>query len=364
MDANLIQIFGFGLATFLVWFLISPYYISLLNTLKLWKQIRENATIGKAFKFFELHKHKKWTPTMGGAVIIGTVFFMVFVSMCLQYFNFTNNSLLNQQETYLSLFTLFTIWVIWGVDDYMNIREIGKTKGLSIKFKMFWLLLFSALWGWWFYDKLGWSEILLKLPYLSWIELWSLLIPVITPSLELGFIGIPIFILLFIFIIVAAANSVNFTDGLDGLAWGTLLFAYGVYGFITYDQGLFLLSTLCASICGALVAFLWFNIKPAKFYMWDVGSLPLWANLWLMALLTNTLAILVIVGLIFILETLSVIIQLTSKKFRNGKKVFKIAPFHHHLEACGWSEETVVFRLWLVSLILSVVGVIFYIIQK
>ena len=346
MDTNLINIFSFWLATFLVGFLLAPYYINLLNRLKLWKQIRENATIGKAFKFFELHKHKKWTPTMGGAIILGTVFFMVIFSELFQYLGLINNSLVNQQETYLSLFTLLTIWVIWGVDDYMNIREIGKTKGLSIKFKMFWLLLFSALGAWWFYDKLWWSEILLKIPYVPGIELWYLFIP------------------LFIFIIVAAANSVNFTDGLDGLAWGTLLFAYGVYGFITYDQGLFLLSTLCVSICGALVAFLWFNIKPAKFYMGDVGSLPLWANLGLMALLTNTLAILVIVGFIFILETLSVIIQLTSKKFRNWKKVFKIAPFHHHLEACGWSEETVVFRLWLVSLILSVVGVIFYIIQK
>ena len=330
----------------MVGFLIAPYYISLLNRLKLGKQIRENATIGKAFKFFELHKHKKGTPTMWGAIIIGTVFFMVLISVILQKFGFVNNSLFNQKETYLSLFTLLTVGLLGGVDDYMNIKEIGKTKGLSMRFKMFWLIILSAIWAWWFYDKLGWSEVLLKLPFIPWIEIGYLFIP------------------LFIFIIIAAANSVNFTDGLDGLAGGTLLFAYGVYGFITYDQWLFLLSTLCVSICGALVAFLWFNIKPAKFYMWDVGSLPLWANLGLMALLTNTLAILVIVGLIFILETLSVIIQLTSKKFRNGKKVFKIAPFHHHLEACGWAEETVVFRLWLVSLILSVVGVIFYIIQK
>ena len=346
MDTNLVEIFGFGLATFLVGFLFAPFYIQLLNRLKLWKQIRENATIGKAFKFFELHKHKKWTPTMGGAVIIGTVLFMALFSELFQYLGLINNSLINQKETYLSLFTLLSVALVWGVDDYMNIREIGKTKWLSAKFKMFWLILFAAFWAWWFYDKLGWSEILLKMPYMPGIELWFLFIP------------------LFIFIIVAAANSVNFTDWLDGLAWGTLLFAYAVYAFITYDQWLFLLSTLCVSICGALVAFLWFNIKPAKFYMWDVGSLPLWANLWLMALLTNTLAILVIVWLIFILETLSVIIQLSSKKFRNGKKVFKIAPFHHHLEACGWSEETVVFRLWLVSLILSVAGVIFYIIQK
>jgi len=346
MDSNLIQIFWFWLATFLVGFIISPYYVQFLRYAGLGKQIRENAAIWKAFKFFKLHEHKSGTPTMWWAVILWTVFFMVILSVILQKLWFTNNSLWSQQETYLSLWTLLTVWILWGVDDWMNIRGIGKTKGISAKFKMFWLLIFSAVGAWWFYDKLWWSEILLKVPLLPGIEMWLLFIPV------------------FMFIIIGAANSVNFTDWLDGLAWGLLLFSYGVYWFITYDQGLFLLSTLCVSICWALVAFLWFNIKPAKFYMGDVWSLALWANLWLMALLTNTLAILVIVGLIFILETLSVIIQLTSKRLRNGKKVFKIAPFHHHLEACGWSEETVVFRLWLVGLILSVVGMIFYMIVK
>lgn len=346
MDTNLVSIFGFWLATFLVWFLITPFYIKLLQYAKMWKQIRENATIWKAFEFFKLHGAKAGTPTMGWAVILWTVFFMVLVSIVLQQIWYINNSLLNQQETYLSLFTLFTVWVLWGIDDWMNIRWIGKTKGLSAKFKSAWLLILSWLGAWWFYDKLGWSEILLTIPGLPWIEMGLLFIP------------------LFIFIINAAANSVNFTDWLDGLAGWLLLFSYGVYGYITYDQGLFLLSTLCVSICWALIAFLWFNIKPAKFFMGDVGSLALWANLWLMAMLTNTLTILVIIGMIFILETLSVIIQLTSKRFRNGKKVFKIAPFHHHLEACGWAEETVVFRLWLVGIILSVVWVIFYIITK
>jgi len=346
MDSNLIQIFGFSLATFLVWFVVTPYYISLLQYAKMGKQIRENATIWKAFEFFKLHSAKAWTPTMGWAIILGSVFFMVFISIFLQKLGFTNNSLFNQRETYLSLFTLFAVWILGWVDDWMNIRGIWKTKWISAKFKMIWLILFSGLWAWWFYDKLWWSEILLSLPMLPWIELGLLFIP------------------LFMFIIIAAANSVNFTDWLDGLAGWLLLFAYGVYWFITYDQGLFLLSTLCVSICWALVAFLWYNIKPARFFMWDVGSLALWANLWLMALLTNTVFILIIVGLIFILETMSVIIQLTSKKLRNGKKVFKIAPFHHHLEACWWSEETVVFRLWLVGLILSVVGVIFYMITK
>lgn len=141
------------------------------------------------------------------------------------------------------------------------------------------------------------------------------------------------------------------------------MFCYWVYTFICYEQELFLLSTLCFTIFCALMAFLWFNVKPAKFFMWDVGSLSLWANLWIMAMITNTLFILIIIGWVFILETLSVIIQLTSKRLRNGKKVFKIAPFHHHLEASGWAEENVVFRLWLIWLILSISGFMFYIFQ-
>jgi phospho-N-acetylmuramoyl-pentapeptide-transferase len=142
------------------------------------------------------------------------------------------------------------------------------------------------------------------------------------------------------------------------------LFAYGIYTYITFDQWSMLLSALCASIVWALVAFLWFNVKPAKFYMWDVLSLSLWANLGIMAMLTNTLSILIIVGLLFILNIFSVVIQLTSKKLRKWKKVFKIAPFHHHLEAIGWKEEEIVFRFWLIGLLLSIFGIIIYIIQK
>ncbi len=123
---------------------------------------------------------------------------------------------------------------------------------------------------------------------------------------------------------------------------------------------MYLLSTLCVSIIWMLIAFLWYNVKPAKFYMWDIGSLSLWANLWIMAMLTNTVFVLIIVSAIFIFETISVILQLTSKKFRNWKKIFRIAPFHHHLEAIWWSEENVVFRLWLVWIVLSAISLIVY----
>lgn len=346
MNSNIISIFSFWIATFLVGFIATPYYINMLKELKLGKQIREEWLIWSASEFFKLHKEKAGTPTMWAWVILWAVFFMVILSMILQGFWIINNSLFSRNETYLTLFTLWTVWLLGAIDDFMNIKSIGKTKWLSAKFKMFWLTIFATMWAFWFYYKLWWNiEHMLNTPFWT-LDIWISFIP------------------LFILMIVGFSNSVNVTDWLDWLAGWLLLFAYTVYGYITYDQQMYLLSTLCFVIVWALVAFLWFNVKPAKFYMWDMWSLALWANLWIIAMLTNTIFVLFIIWVIFIAETLSVIIQLTSKKLRNWKKVFRIAPFHHHLEAIGWKEETVVFRLWLLWLISSIFWVIFYLLQK
>lgn len=331
-----------------------PYFIKSLIHFKLWKQIRDKATIGKATEFKKLHKYKTGTPTMGWVIILAIVFLMVIWSLVLQKAWFINNSLINQQETYLPLFTLLTAWLLGLIDDYMNIKGIGRTKGLSARVKMLWLTLFAAIWAFWFYYNLGWNIVDGDGNFVRGLN------NPFGEDFKIGYYFIPLFIL----VIISSANSVNLTDGLDGLAGGLLLFAFSIYTYISYDQGLFLLSTLCMTIVGALISFLWFNVKPAQFYMWDVGSLSLWALLGILAMLTNTIFVLCIVGAIFIFETLSVIIQLTSKKFRKGKKIFRIAPFHHHLEAIGWSEENVVFRLWLVGLIFGVFGIMFYILQK
>ena len=314
MNSDLISIFSFGLATFLVAFIATPFYIKMLENLKLGKQIRENAFVWKATEFFKLHKDKVWTPTMWAWVILWAVFFMVFISMILEWFDIINYSLFERKETYLSLFTLLTVWLLWAIDDFMNIKWIWKTKWLSAKFKMIWLLIFATLWAMWFYYKLWWNvEHLLNSPF------WPL---------DVGLFFIPIFIIMMVWF----SNSVNLTDWLDWLAWWLLLFSYSVYWYITFDQEMYLLSTLCFSIVWALISFLWFNIKPAKFYMWDMWSLALWANLAIIAMITNTVFVLFIIWAIFIFETLSVMIQLTSKKLRKWKKVFIIAPFHHHLK--------------------------------
>jgi phospho-N-acetylmuramoyl-pentapeptide-transferase len=234
---------------------------------------------------------------------------------------------------------LITCGILGLIDDYLNVKGIGHTKGLNAKLKLLWLTIFGAAGAYWFYYKLGFNHLSIPIPGASY--------------LEIGLWYIPLFIL----VIVATANAVNFTDGLDGLASGLLILAFGSFGIIAYAKGLLILTALCAVIIGALLAFLWFNIPPAKFYMGDTGSLALGATLGVIAMLTDQTLILPIIGIVFVIETLSVIIQLTSKKFFK-KKVFLIAPLHHHFEKKGWQEFTVVMRFWIIGAIFAALGTI------
>ena len=343
-----IFILGSLVLSFVMTFLMMPYGISLLVKYKMGQQIREEALMGKAEEFSRLHQGKSGTPTMGWAIILLSVILLVVLSIVIQYMgSWTEStfgwsfkySLWNRNETYIALFTLISVGCIWLIDDYLNIRGIGRTKGLSARIKMILLILFGLIWAYWFYEKLGYSSV--HIPFFG--------------GVAIGYFYIP----LFIFVLVATANSVNITDWLDGLAGWLLLFCYTIYAVIAYTKWLFILTAFCLIIVGALIAFLWFNIKPAKVFMGDVGSLSLGATLAVIAFMTDTLLVLLIAGGIFVFETLSVILQLLSKRLRNGKKIFRIAPFHHHLEAIGWKEETIVMRLWLIGMVLAVTALTF-----
>ncbi|PID84159.1 hypothetical protein CSB09_02685 [Candidatus Gracilibacteria bacterium] len=192
-------------------------------------------------------------------MVIISLLAQIFSQYTLEHYGFGfQNSLWSRSETYLVIFTLVAVGLIGLVDDYLNIREIGRTKGLSARVKMVLLILFSLVGAYWFYVKLGYSSV--HLPFF-------------------GDINISIFyVVLFVFVIISAANSVNLTDGLDGLAGGLLLFQYLAYGGITYMQGMYILSAFCMIIAGTLMAFLWFNVHPAQVFMGDVGSLSLGAT--------------------------------------------------------------------------------------
>ena len=228
--------------------------------------------------------------------------------------------------------------LLGGVDDYLNARGIGKKKGLEAAPKMLFLTAFALAGALWFYFKLDYTQVTLPL----------------IGALEIGIFAIP----LYAFVIVGTANAVNVTDGLDGLAGGLLMINFGVLATLAQLRGHAFLAIFCVVICAALIAFLWHNVAPAKFFMGDSGSLGLGATLGVIAMQIDAIAVLPIIALPFVLEIVSVMIQLTSKKFRNGKKVFRIAPFHHHLEACGWQESQIVMRFWLLGSVAAIVGLL------
>ncbi len=334
----MILILGSGFLSFAISMTLAPWFIRQLRKYKIGKSIREIASDGKAAALFhKLHAKKAGTPTMGGLLIWGSSMAVILLSRFLSYIGVFESSLLNRKETYLPIFTLITVGLLGAVDDWFNIKEIGKNKGINIKPKFLLLTIFAILGSLWFYFKLGYDQIHI-------------------PGVGDFFIGIW-YIPLFIFIIQASANSVNFSDGLDGLAGGLLIIAFGAYGVLAYAQGLLILAALCAVIFGSTLAFLWFNIPPASFYMGDTGSFALGATLGVMAMMTDTILILPFIAFIPVIETLSVIIQLTSKKLF-GKKVFHIAPIHHHFEHLGWPEAQVVMRFWIVGGLLASAGLI------
>ncbi len=244
----------------------------------------------------------------------------------------------------MPLFTLVSAGILGLVDDLINVFGRSVQKGIRVTQKFIWQAIIALGGAWWFYYKLDWTVIHIPggnyfgLPY----------------NIDIGFLYIPLFIL----VIIACANAVNITDGLDGLAGGVAGTTFGAYAVIAFVQGKIELAAFCGAILGVLLAFLWFNIYPARFFMGDSGSLALGATLGVVALLTNSVIVLPIIGFIFVIETFSSIIQILSKRFRGGKQIFKCAPLHHHFEAVGWPEPKVTMRFWVVSAIFAGIGLI------
>jgi phospho-N-acetylmuramoyl-pentapeptide-transferase len=325
----------------------TPVLTHFLYKYKLGKKIRNKGTTPI---YSKMHAHKSGTPTMGGVLVWITVliFSLLFfyLGKMLPWEIFKNLNFLSRSETLLPLGVLVATALVGLLDDFFDIRGKGVLGGggLEVKHRLIIYTLIALVGAWWFYYKLEWD--LLHIPFLGNFEVgWS-------------------YILIFIFVIVATAFSVNETDGLDGLAGGTLLIAFGAYGVIAFALGRYDLATFCGVITGALLAFLWFNINPARFIMGDTGSMSLGITLGIIAMLTNTALILPIIGLIFVIESASVIIQILSKKLRNGKKVFLSSPIHHHFEARGWPEPKIVMRFWVVSGVSAVIGVVVFLLDK
>ncbi|TSC93047.1 MAG: phospho-N-acetylmuramoyl-pentapeptide transferase [Candidatus Berkelbacteria bacterium Licking1014_7] len=329
---DLADLFGFFAGAFFLTMALTPVLTHFLYKYKLWKKPRAQAITGeKAVVYNALHKdkHSRKVPTMAGVLI------WLCVGIITLLFNFSRG------QTLLPLFTLLSFGALGLLDDMINLRGKSQVAGMSFRWKFFWLLLLSILGGLWFYYKLDWT--IIHIPAGNWFGL--------PYTIDLGWW----YIVLFVLVIVATANAVNITDGLDGLAGGLLTYSFGAYTLVALLSGKMELAIFCATISGATLAYTWFNIGPARFFMGDTGALALGATLGVVAMLTNTALILPIIGFVFVVETLSVILQILSKKIR-GKKLFMVSPLHHHLEALGWGESKVVMRLWVVGLVFAVIG--------
>jgi phospho-N-acetylmuramoyl-pentapeptide-transferase len=198
----------------------------------------------------------------------------------------------------------------------------------------------AAIGGWWFFAKLGVDSV--NIPFFDQLYIGWLIIP------------------LFIIVVYATANAVNITDGLDGLAGGLAASAFGAFGVIACIEGKYGLAGFCMTVTGALLSYTWFNIHPARFFMGDVGSFALGTALGVVALLTDTVLLLPIIGLVFVVEAGSSLVQILSKRIL-GRKIFAIAPIHHHFEAIGWPETKVTMRFWVIGQVAATVGIILFI---
>jgi len=331
--------------SFCVAFLAAPLFIRLLTKLDLRKKNIRDASTAPVYS--ALHQNKCQTPTMGGVIIWGTVIGLALIFLLLNklsdgfwsYFNFVNRS-----QTYLPLATMLIAGLIGLFDDLMGIFKIGpKGGGLQMRVKIILYTLVAFVGACWFYFRLGWSTF--YVPFLGYFEI--------------GWWYLPIFI----FIIVATAFSANETDGLDGLAGGTLLFAFASLIVISFVLGRYDLAAMETVTLGALLAFLWFNIYPAKFFMGDTGSMSLGITLGVIAMLTNTALFLPFFAVILVLESLSVIVQMFSKKFFQ-RKIFLSTPIHHHFEAIGWPETQVTMRFWIISAMASALGLVLFFLAR
>ena len=284
---------------------------------------------------------------MGGVIVWATVVILVYAAHYLfpwiaKIFdiNFIARlDFLSRSQVWLPLFTLVTAAILGLLDDVMSVRGWGSNKGGGMRFAMrfWWLFVIASVGAWWFYDKLGRDN--LHVPAVG--------------DFSIGIWYIP----LFIFVILFAAISSNETDGLDGLNAGVLLMAFSSFAIIAFLQDKVNLASFCAAVAGALMAFLWFNIYPARFFMGDTGAVSLGTTLGVVAMLTNSAIVLFIIVFIYVLESASVTIQLFSKKFFH-RKVFLAAPLHHHFEAKGWPETKVTMRAWIFTMVTSLLGVI------
>lgn len=341
----IIKIFSLTSVAFLLSIAVTPLLSHFLYKFKFGKNIRSD---GSTPLYTQMHKAKQGTPTMGGVLVWGMTAFLAVVFWAIdRVFNINEVHILNfltRRETLLPLGAMAGAAIVGLADDFLDIRGLGhKGRGFRFRFKVFLYAAVASIGAWWFYFKLGFDSI--HIPFLG--------------DFVIGMWFIPFFIA----VVVGTSFAVNQTDGLDGLAGGVLLMALSAYMVIAIVEGKYNLATMLGVVNGSMLAFLWFNVFPARFFMGDTGSMGIGVLLAVVAFITNQVLLLPIIGFIFVLEAASYFIQIGSKSILK-KKFFLSAPIHHHLEASGWPESKVTMRFWILAAVSSIIGLVVFFIDK
>ncbi|MBX2866874.1 hypothetical protein KTR10_02890 [Candidatus Kaiserbacteria bacterium] len=349
MEASIIKVFIPTILAFVIGIVITPIITHFLYKHKVWKKQGGKTTLdGKeATEFGKLHPEdlETKTPRMGGLVIVGSVG----ITLCLLFIAqfvfpntiFTELDFFSRSQTWIPLATFFLGALVGFLNDLYDISQGGE-KGISLKMRILFVSVLSGLIGWWFYDKL--DVVSISIPF--------------DGTLYLGILIIPFFM-----IMTNALYASGVIDGIDGLSGGVFVSIFSAYAGVAFLQQQFDIAALSATIGGAVLAFLWFNIPPARFWMTEVGTMALTLTLSVIVFMTDTLGdgngivLLFIIGLPLVVTVLSNVVQVLSKKVR-GKKLLRIAPLHHHFEAIGWPSYKVTMRYWVISVMCAIFGLI------
>jgi phospho-N-acetylmuramoyl-pentapeptide-transferase len=350
MLLNLVKIFLPMVVALLIGLFITPFATHFFYKYKMWKKYSRNGTTFSEFQKIHNEHDELNTPRVGGIIIWVSILFSIlifyFISILFPSIITEKINFLSKNQTLIPLLVLLFGSFLGLWDDLIQIYGKGKIAHDDKswrKWKAFLVVFISFLIGLWFYYKLGMISI--HIPFGG--------------DMYLGILIIPFFI-----IVALATFSGGVIDGLDGLSGGVLASIFAAYSVIAFTNNQIDIATFSAVTTGAILAFLWFNIPPARFYMGETGMIGLTITLATLAFLTDTVLILPIVAMPLVISSLSVILQLISKKLRNGKKIFRLAPIHHHFEALGWPAYKVTMRFWVLSIVFSIIGIILAVISK
>ena len=346
MITSVIKIFVPAAAAFIIGILITPIVTNFLYKYKFWKKTGVDKALGggDAPITKSLHKdEERKTPRMGGIVVWGSVFataiLIWIISKVFPGEGTAKLDFISRNQTWLPLFTLLVGAIIGLIDDYLVVSNKGGYVGggLSLKTRLTAVLAISLVGAWWFFVKLGVSSIII--PFLG--------------EINLGLMFIPLFIAF-----VIGIYSGGIIDGVDGLAGGGFSVMYASYALIAFFNNQIDLSALCLVVVGGLLAFLWFNIPPARFFLSETGTMALTTTLVVIAFLTKSVGVLPIIAFPLIATSASSLIQILSKRVRGGKRIFIVAPLHNHFQAKGWPPYKVTMRYWIISVFFAVLGII------